>query len=284
MLEFPARGRNSPASAKSDLESGEGVTGGGEPRAALHAMEAALVWSESLFRELIERSPEIVLVIEEGRVVYANAALVRSVGAASAEALLGREAIALVHPDDREAYRERLRRVVATNAAVEPRKVRCVRDDGTDLWMDQPPAQRRAGAARRHGRAQHHPRGDPHQPRRAGVHRGARQRRGHRAGAPRPDLRPLLHHAPGRPGHRPRALHLPRHHLGPRRRDHRCERARAGGQLRGVAARRAGGGRTGGDAAGDHRDPQARRSHPRGRRRPQWCAPPCGVCSSATTR
>ncbi|MDO9018634.1 MAG: PAS domain S-box protein [Deltaproteobacteria bacterium] len=123
-------------SAKSDLESGEAVTGG-EPRAAaLHAIEAALMRSESLFRELIERSPEIVLVSDEGRIVYANPAMVRAAGAASAEALLGRRALDLVHPDEHEASLERLRRVVATNAAVEPREVRCVRDDGTDLWME----------------------------------------------------------------------------------------------------------------------------------------------------
>lgn len=136
MLEIPARGRNGPVSAKSDLESGEAVTGG-EPRAAaLHAIEAALMRSESLFRELIERSPEIVLVSDEGRIVYANPAMVRAAGAASAEALLGRRALDLVHPDEHEASLERLRRVVATNAAVEPREVRCVRDDGTDLWME----------------------------------------------------------------------------------------------------------------------------------------------------
>ena len=106
---------------------------GGE---GLREMLAALGRSELQFREIVERSTDIVLVHAEGRIVYANPATARAVGAASAESLVGRVAMTLVHPSDRATALERIAQATATNAAVEPREVRCVRDDGSDVWME----------------------------------------------------------------------------------------------------------------------------------------------------
>ena len=62
----------------------------------------ALAKSEGQFRVLIEHAPDFVLVSSEGKVVYANAACARVLGAGGTDELLGRELLALVHPDDRD--------------------------------------------------------------------------------------------------------------------------------------------------------------------------------------
>jgi PAS domain S-box-containing protein/excisionase family DNA binding protein len=56
--------------------------------------------SEANFRGLIEHSPDAICVFRSRVVVYANPAFARLVGSPSCESLLGREAGALIHPDD----------------------------------------------------------------------------------------------------------------------------------------------------------------------------------------
>ena len=99
-------------------------------------MVAALGCSELQFREIVERSTDVVLIHSEGRIVYANPAAAWVFGAASAMFMLGRVAMTLVHPSDQAAARERILRATTTNAAVEPQEVRCVRDDRSDLRME----------------------------------------------------------------------------------------------------------------------------------------------------
>jgi PAS domain S-box-containing protein len=135
MIESRAHGRSVRVSSGSDSEGGR--TGdAGQPVEALRAAEAALLRSESQFRELWERSPEIAAVIIAGRLEYANAAFARSVGAASAEALRGRRALDIVQPEDRPVAEARLRAVEESQTPSAPRELRCVRDDGTDFWVE----------------------------------------------------------------------------------------------------------------------------------------------------
>lgn len=103
---------------------------------ALESMAAALQRSESQFRELIERSPDVVAVVVGGDVVYANPALERAFGAPPPATLRGRPALDLIHPDERAIVAERLRAVALTGRSFEPRETHCVRADGTDLWVD----------------------------------------------------------------------------------------------------------------------------------------------------
>ncbi len=68
--------------------------------------EEALRLSESKFRRLIESAPDAVLVQRDGRILYANQALVQLQGFSSADALIGHSVLELVHPDDRSTARE----------------------------------------------------------------------------------------------------------------------------------------------------------------------------------
>ena len=76
-------------------------------------MEAALRESEARYRGLVESSPEAVFVYSEGAMRYVNAAMVRLLGAKSAEELIGRSNVDFVHPDSAAAVRERMAQIGA---------------------------------------------------------------------------------------------------------------------------------------------------------------------------
>lgn len=64
-------------------------------------MEAAMRESEARYRALVEWSPEAMLVHAGGRVVYANPAAVRLLGARAATELLAKPFLDLIHPASR---------------------------------------------------------------------------------------------------------------------------------------------------------------------------------------
>ncbi len=70
--------------------------------------ENALRESEARYRELVEASPNSVLVVQEGRYVYANPAARRTLGYATDE-LIGMPALALIHPDSYALIQKHLR-------------------------------------------------------------------------------------------------------------------------------------------------------------------------------
>ncbi|NNG04129.1 MAG: PAS domain S-box protein [Inquilinus sp.] len=76
------------------------------------AAETALTESEERYRRLVELSPEGIMVHVDGRIAFVNPAANRMLGAATPEALIGREIAPLVHPDDRAAARAQVRRVL----------------------------------------------------------------------------------------------------------------------------------------------------------------------------
>ncbi len=70
--------------------------------------EDALRESEERYRQLVELSPDAIVVQSGGKYVYVNPAAVRLWGADSAAELLGRQVLDVVHPDYRELVRERI--------------------------------------------------------------------------------------------------------------------------------------------------------------------------------
>ncbi|HWH70081.1 MAG TPA: PAS domain-containing protein, partial [Candidatus Sulfotelmatobacter sp.] len=68
--------------------------------------------TEEGFRALLELAPDAMLVHQEGRLVFVNAAAVRFFGARGPEELLGRSALELVHPQERASVQVRARRVL----------------------------------------------------------------------------------------------------------------------------------------------------------------------------
>ena len=92
--------------------------------------EKALQESEERYRRLVELSPDAIVVVSEGKIVFANPAEATLMGASSAEELIGKSPIGLLHPEDRTAVEERLRRIDGTGEASHVNEGKIVRLDG----------------------------------------------------------------------------------------------------------------------------------------------------------
>jgi len=64
--------------------------------------------SEESYRQLVEESPDAIWVHRRGTVVFANSACAAIFGASSADKLIGKQMLDLVHPDDRAVVQEGL--------------------------------------------------------------------------------------------------------------------------------------------------------------------------------
>lgn len=101
--------------------------------------QEALAQSEADFRRVIERSSVGIFAHREGRVVYVNAAAVRTLGA-TPEALLGRDVADLVHPAHRELAARRTARFERTQVPPPPLELEMLRDDGEAVVVRMIPA------------------------------------------------------------------------------------------------------------------------------------------------
>jgi PAS domain S-box-containing protein len=93
--------------------------------------EQALRESEERYRQLVELSPDSVLVHREGKIAFANSSALELFGAPEPGALVGRDVEDLVHPDFREIVRERSRRIQEEGKPVPRQEQKCLRLDGT---------------------------------------------------------------------------------------------------------------------------------------------------------
>jgi two-component system cell cycle sensor histidine kinase/response regulator CckA len=95
--------------------------------------EAALRSSEERYRNLVELSPDVIGLIQEGRLVYVNSAGARMMRAASSAEMNGLPINDYIHPDDLAESLERQRVVLQEQRMLPLHEVRLRRLDGTDL-------------------------------------------------------------------------------------------------------------------------------------------------------
>ena len=119
--------------------------------------EQALRESEARFRALIERSTDMIVLLDaEGRITFWSPSAAEALGLDDRRMLAGRAVLDLVHPDDRTALRSASRRLLAERRR-QRRASRCASGTGRrwrslegpcrNLLAD--PAVRGAGAATR---------------------------------------------------------------------------------------------------------------------------------------
>ena len=90
---------------------------------------------EDRYRNLVDLSPDAVLVHSEGRYVFANPAAARVFGARSPGELMGKSVMERIHPDDRELMARRMSHVLA-GAVAPPVEGRMLRLDGTPFFVE----------------------------------------------------------------------------------------------------------------------------------------------------
>jgi PAS domain S-box-containing protein len=93
-------------------------------------VEAALRESTDRYRRMVENFPDAVFINRDDRIEYVNSAALRLLGADSAEQVVGKSPLEVVHPDDRAAARERIEKVLAGVDAGGLREQRYLRFDG----------------------------------------------------------------------------------------------------------------------------------------------------------
>jgi PAS domain S-box-containing protein len=98
--------------------------------------EAALRESEARFHTLVEVAPEPILVHVDGRYVYANSAALELLGVQSLEQILGKDVLAIVHPESRDLVRERVSRHQDGDAVPQRVEQRWVRADGAPVDVE----------------------------------------------------------------------------------------------------------------------------------------------------
>jgi PAS domain S-box-containing protein len=98
---------------------------------------ATLRESESIYRKLIDTSPDAIYVHDDKRrIVFINPAGVRLFAAESPEQLIGALTTTLVHPESRHLVNQHIDRVLSRNTTSVQLEQRRVRLDGTDFYAD----------------------------------------------------------------------------------------------------------------------------------------------------
>ncbi|MGD8192695.1 PAS domain S-box protein [Brevibacillus ginsengisoli] len=93
-------------------------------------IERELKESEERYRQLVEFSPDAMLVHCDNRVIYVNPAAMQMFGAKNEEELIEKPAIELVHPDSQQLARSRMAFLQNDHAKVEPLYEKLVRLNG----------------------------------------------------------------------------------------------------------------------------------------------------------
>jgi len=96
----------------------------------------ALGLSEARYRQLFNLIPDAIVVHSDTKIMYCNPAAVKMFAASSEDELIGREALDLVHPDDRHRVAERVSRVNCP-VGIEDMQEECLlRADGTAFMAE----------------------------------------------------------------------------------------------------------------------------------------------------
>jgi len=93
--------------------------------------EEALHESEEKYRLLIDQSPYAISIHQDGKLIFVNPAAVSMLGAQSADELIGRPISAVIHPDEMDATRDRIQRMLQGETGLYPVEDRNVRLDGS---------------------------------------------------------------------------------------------------------------------------------------------------------
>jgi two-component system cell cycle sensor histidine kinase/response regulator CckA len=100
------------------------------------ATEKALAQSEERYRNLVEDSPEGVVLHDGEMFLYLNPRAVALYGADNPGDLIGKRVLDYVHPDDRDPVGGRIGKILSTGGSTVPWEVRILRVDGQSVSVE----------------------------------------------------------------------------------------------------------------------------------------------------
>jgi PAS domain S-box-containing protein len=100
------------------------------------ASQKALEESENRFRLLVETAPDCIYISVDMKLVFANRAAVRLLGAKNAAELIGRPIMNHIHPGYRDIVKQRADRVVYLGENASPLEEIFLRLDGTPVYVE----------------------------------------------------------------------------------------------------------------------------------------------------
>jgi len=92
--------------------------------------------SEERYRKLVDLAPDAIIIHSDETVVFLNSAAVRLLGAAGPEQIIGRSALAYVHPDSQPIVRKRWLQLTIEKAEVPLIEEKYLRFDGTTIDVE----------------------------------------------------------------------------------------------------------------------------------------------------
>lgn len=99
-------------------------------------LEEKIRESEERYRRLVEISPDAIAVHCEGKIAFVNPAAVKGLGAGSAEELVGKPVLEVVHPDDRGMVKRRIQAVLTEGKPAPWVEERFLRVDGNPIDVE----------------------------------------------------------------------------------------------------------------------------------------------------
>jgi PAS domain S-box-containing protein len=98
--------------------------------------EDALIESEEMYRRLIERSPDAIIVHSKGKIDYINKAGIKLYGGSTVSQFLGHKLTEFSHPDFRELGQMRVRQIYQEKKEVGLMEQKMIRIDGTEFDVE----------------------------------------------------------------------------------------------------------------------------------------------------
>lgn len=98
--------------------------------------EASIRESEARYRSVVELSPDPILVNCGGKIAFVNTAGLKVLGAANAGDIVGKDALAFLHPESRDLIAGRIGEALRTKTGAQPAEIKWVRPDGSVVEVE----------------------------------------------------------------------------------------------------------------------------------------------------
>jgi PAS domain S-box-containing protein len=98
--------------------------------------ESDEVGVEERYRELVELTPDLIAIHQDGKFVYINEAGAKMLGAKSADEIIGKDIFDFLHPEWRKIHEERIRSIIEDNVQTSRLHTPMLRLDGSVIDIE----------------------------------------------------------------------------------------------------------------------------------------------------